>query len=253
MAQGDRQEGLAIEPLDDGAAQQGLARADIAGQHDERLPPLERVGHLRERGLVRRALEAEPRVRHEAERRLGQPEERFVAFHAPGRRGRGHSVIVSKQTPKYEACGPGRSSRRRKRLTIRGNLERIDILIVVTVPPAMGMDEEAVHEQRPDSRRRMIQDDPFGAVERGADRRAVRVQDEPAVRIHDEQIKIVCGIPSPVLPPEELHDRLPDPGRHRDGKRNQIVLFDRPARSRPPERTSDPFDRQPGGYPAAVG
>ena len=46
----DRHECLPLEPLEHGPAQQRLAGADLAGDDDQRLAPLERVGHLRERG-----------------------------------------------------------------------------------------------------------------------------------------------------------------------------------------------------------
>ena len=80
----DRQEGPALQLLDDAAAEKRLARPDFAGDHDQRLAPLQRVGHLFTRRSVRRAVEEESRVGGDAERRLAKTEEDLVAFHARG-------------------------------------------------------------------------------------------------------------------------------------------------------------------------
>jgi hypothetical protein len=75
----DRHERGPLEPLDDGAAEQRLAGADLAGDNDQRLPPLDCARHLGERGRVGGALEQEAGVRGQAERRLGKSKKPLVA------------------------------------------------------------------------------------------------------------------------------------------------------------------------------
>src|SRR6185295_13955028 len=94
----DRQEGLAFEPLDDGAAEQCLAGADLAGDDDDRLAALECVGDVVERGRVRRALEPKSGVRREAERRLLESEERLIALRTFARAIVIHETILPPST-----------------------------------------------------------------------------------------------------------------------------------------------------------
>ena len=80
----EREKRLAPEFLQYCPAQECLAAADLAGDDDQRLAPLKRVGDLGERGRMRRARKQESSVGSEAEWRLVQSEERLVPLHSPG-------------------------------------------------------------------------------------------------------------------------------------------------------------------------
>ena len=62
-----------VELLEEGAAQRGLAGADVAGEDDEALLAADRLPHLLQRDVVRLASVQEPRIRRQAERRLNEP------------------------------------------------------------------------------------------------------------------------------------------------------------------------------------
>src|SRR5262249_60256945 len=100
----DRDERLAPALLDDGPAEERLPGANLAGDDDDRLAPFEGVGDLIERPGVRRALEAEPRIGSETERRPVEAEEVFVEGRS-ARRVVIHDAIVANAGPKHEAQG----------------------------------------------------------------------------------------------------------------------------------------------------
>ena len=82
----NRQERLALEPLENGPAEQRLAGADFTGYDDDRFAALECVRDLGEGRGVRRALEPESGIRREAERRLVESEKPLVAVRSFARR-----------------------------------------------------------------------------------------------------------------------------------------------------------------------
>jgi hypothetical protein len=74
----ERGERLAIEPLEHSLAQRGLARADVAGQHDQALAAANREKEILERAGMRGAAVQEPGIGREAEGLFSKTVERLV-------------------------------------------------------------------------------------------------------------------------------------------------------------------------------
>jgi|SRR6266487_1165473 len=100
----DGKECLAPELLQHRPAQERFAGADLAGDDDQRLAAIERMAELSERRRERRAREQESSVGSNAERRLVQPEKRFVPLEAIGFSKCGHGTNSTHRDRKVRGC-----------------------------------------------------------------------------------------------------------------------------------------------------